>query len=265
METIAQLTEGRAWFQLYHPAKATLRNDLIDRAKAIGCPGLVLLCDVPSFGIRHMEIKNGLALPPRISARNIWQILQKTKWAWATLKQGSPSFKNLTPYMPKNQSLKQLGRFMDKTFDGRLDRDKIAAIRDMWPGKLVLKGVATQSDAEMAIELGIDGLLVSNHGGRQLDAAEATVESLDRILTDFKGKLPLMMDSGIRSGADIGRTLAHGADFTFLGRSFMYAVAALGQQGGDQAYTILKRELEQLMTQVGCPRPKELPKFTIPN
>src|SRR5690606_5214317 len=135
---------GRAWFQLYNPSDSAMRKDIIHRAEKAGCPVLVLLCDTPAFGFRPREIRNGLSMPPRMTFSNILQILGKPSWALATLRQGSPEFATLKPYMPKNLSLKQLGRFMDQTFTKRLDPEKIAAIRDLWKGKLVLKGVASE-------------------------------------------------------------------------------------------------------------------------
>ena len=155
--------------------------------------------------------------------------------------------------------MKHLGQFMNKTFSGRLNEEKIKPIRDMWKGKLVLKGVATVEDAEIAARLGFDGIIVSNHGGRQLDAAQSTIKSLHPIVEKFKGKMKIMMDSGIRTGPDIARTLASGAEFAFLGRSFMYSVAALGNKGGDHIISILKTQLKQVMEQVCCENVNRLP------
>ena len=132
----------------------------------------------------------------------------------------------LKPYMPKGLDLAQLGKFMDKTFSGRLNEEKIKPIRDMWKGKLVIKGVANEADAESAIRLGLDGIIVSNHGGRQLDAGESTIKPLTRIAAKYGDQIKVMMDSGLRGGPDIARTMASGAEFTFMGRSFMYGVAA---------------------------------------
>jgi L-lactate dehydrogenase (cytochrome) len=145
-----------------------------------------------------------------------------------------------------------LGLFMNKTFNGRLDEDKISAIRDKWKGKLVLKGIVNEIDVQKCIQLGIDGIIVSNHGGRQLDAGQSTIHSLYKIVEKYKGKIKIMMDSGLRSGPDIARTLAAGAEFTFLGRTFMYGVSALGNEGADHTIVILKRQLQQVMDQLCC-------------
>lgn len=261
IERISELTEGRAWFQLYHPAENSLRDDIIQRAAAAHCPVLVILCDVPTFGFRPRDIRNGLAMPPKMSVKNILQILGKPEWALKTLAHGQPNFETLKPYMPKNLDLKQLGKFMDQTFSGRLNEEKIKPIRDMWKGKLVLKGVANETDAEKALRLGIDGIIVSNHGGRQLDAGESTIKPLSRIAKKYGDQLTIMMDSGMRSGPDIARTLASGAKFTFLGRSFMYGVAALGKEGGHHTISLLKTQLKQVMDQICCEKIEDFPKY----
>jgi L-lactate dehydrogenase (cytochrome) len=165
--------------------------------------------------------------------------------------------------MPKNLDLKQLGNFMNQTFSGRLNEEKIKPIRDMWKGKLVLKGVANEADAEVAVRLGLDGIIVSNHGGRQLDAGESTIKPLVRIAKEYGDQIKVMMDSGLRSGPDIARTLASGAEFTFMGRSFMYGVAALGSQGGNHTISLLKTELQQVMEQICCENVKDFPTHLI--
>jgi L-lactate dehydrogenase (cytochrome) len=263
IERIAEITEGQAWFQLYHPTENSMRDAIIKRADSAGCPVLVILCDVPSFGFRPRDIRNGLAMPPKMSVKNILQILSKWEWALKTLVHGQPSFETLKPYMPKNLDLKQLGNFMNQTFSGRLNEEKIKPIRDMWKGKLVLKGVSNEADAEVAVRLGLDGIIVSNHGGRQLDAGESTIKPLVRIAKEYGDQIKVMMDSGLRSGPDIARTLASGAEFTFMGRSFMYGVAALGSQGGNHTISLLKTELQQVMEQICCENVKDFPNHLI--
>ena len=263
IERISEITEGKAWFQLYHPADNSLRDAIIKRAEAAECPVLVILCDVPTFGFRPRDIRNGLAMPPNMSVKNILQILGKPTWALQTLLHGQPNFETLKPYMPKNLDLKQLGKFMDQTFSGRLNEEKIAPIRDMWKGKLVLKGVANEMDVEKAIKLGLDGVIVSNHGGRQLDAGESTIKPLTRIAAKYSDKIKVMMDSGMRSGPDIARTLASGAEFTFMGRSFMYGTAALGKTGGDHTISLLKTQLQQVMEQICCEKVSDFPNHLI--
>ncbi len=264
IETIGKLTEGKAWFQLYHPAEDKLRDDILKRAEASGYQVLVIVCDVPTFGYRPRDIRNGLAMPPKMTLRNILQICAKPNWAFNTLLAGQPNFETLRPYMPKGLNLKELGQFMADTFAGRVNDDKIAPIRDMWKGKLVLKGLASEADTERAIKLGVDGVIVSNHGGRQLDAGESAIKPLTRIASSYSDKIKVMMDSGMRSGPDIARTLASGAEFTFMGRAFMYGVAALGEAGGNHTISILKTQLQQLMEQICCEQVADFPKHLIP-
>tara|TARA_B100001059_G_scaffold46109_1_gene38945 strand:- start:13855 stop:15003 length:1149 start_codon:yes stop_codon:yes gene_type:complete len=259
IERISEITEGKFWFQLYHPAEDKLTDDLIIRTHNSGCKVLVILCDVPTFGYRPKDIKNGLSMPPKMNLNNFFQIFSKPHWAVETIKYGQPSFETLKPYMPKGLNLKQLGGFMNQTFDGRLNEEKIKKIRDNWKGKLVLKGVSSEFDVKQSIRLGIDGIIISNHGGRQLDAGPSSIKVLEKIAPKYGDKIEIMMDSGIRSGADISRTLATGAKFTFLGRSFMYGVCALGKKGGDQTIHILKTELNQIMEQLCCEKISDLP------
>lgn len=254
IERIGELTEGKFWYQLYHPADNALRDDILDRAEAAGCQVLVVLCDVPTFGYRPRDIRNGLAMPPKMTLRNVLQIMGKPNWAINTLLHGQPSFATMKKYMPKGLNMKQLGAYMNQTFSGRLNEEKIAPIRDRWKGKIVLKGVATEEDTAMAIRLGLDGIIVSNHGGRQLDAGESSIHSLVPIVEKYAGQIKIMLDSGVRSGPDVARALASGAEFAFLGRSFMYGVAALGKAGGQHTISILKTQLKQVMEQIGCER-----------
>ncbi|MEH6658967.1 alpha-hydroxy acid oxidase [Leeuwenhoekiella marinoflava] len=263
IEKASELTEGNAWFQLYNPVEDAVRNDIIDRAEAAGCPVLVLLCDVPTFGFRPRDFRNGLALPPKMSAKNIMQILGKPTWAFNTLKYGQPTFENLKPYTPEGLNLKQLGAFMDRTFSGKLNEEKIKPIRDRWKGKLVLKGVQSLQDTQDAIRMGFDGIIVSNHGGRQLDAAQSTINSLKEIAATYGDQIEVMMDSGLRSGPDIARAMACGAKFTFMGRSFMYGCGALGNKGGDHTIGMLKTQFKQVMDQLVCERVEDLPKHLI--
>ena len=263
IERISELTEGNAWFQLYHPADNSLRDDIINRSTVAGYQVLVLCCDVPSLGYRPRDIRNGLAMPPKMSFRNILQMTGKPNWTIQTLKVGKPNFETIKPYMPKNLGIKELGFSINEMFNGRLNEEKIAPIRDMWKGKIVLKGVASEEDTEKAISLGLDGIIVSNHGGRQLDAGESGIKSLNKISSKYGNKIMVSMDSGIRSGTDVARVIASGAEFAFMGRLFMYGVSALGKKGGNHTISILKTQLQQLMDQISCERVEDLPKHLI--
>ena len=263
IERIGEVTGGRFWYQLYHPADPAVRNELLDRAAAAGCEVLVVLCDVPSFGYRPKEIRNGLALPPKMTLRNMLQIVGKPHWALRTLLHGQPEFATMKNYIPEGLNLRQLGGYMNGTFSGRVNEDRIAPIRDRWKGKLVLKGVASEADTEMAVRLGFDGIIVSNHGGRQLDPGQSSIRALLPIVQQYQNRIKIMFDSGIRTGPDIARALACGAEFAFLGRTFMYAVAALGEAGGDHAMTMLKTQLRQVMEQVCCAKAADFPRHLV--
>jgi L-lactate dehydrogenase (cytochrome) len=258
IERVGELTEGAAWFQLYHPRDDALRDDLLERARASGVDVLVLLADTPTFAWRPKEIRNGLSIPPRLTLANVLEMVTHPSWSLGQLAAGVPEFATVKPYLPKGLSLRHLGEFMNRTFDGRLTPDRIARLRDRWKGRLVVKGVVHPEDAERAVALGVDGIIVSNHGGRQIDVGPATVTSLGPLAEAFGDRLTVMMDSGIRSGADVAVALAAGAAFTFLGRTPMYAVGALGARGGAHALTMLERQLRQVMEQLGCETVAEL-------
>ena len=263
VETIAEITEGKAWFQLYHPAEDNLRDKLLDRVAAAGTEVLVILADTPTFAFRPKEIKNGLSIPPKMSASNIIQMMTHPTWSFSQLLTGVPEFKTMKPYIPKGLNMKHLGLFMNKTFSGRLTPDKISSLRDRWKGKLVIKGVVNPEDAETAIKLGVDGIIVSNHGGRQLDAGQSTIKPLTELANAFGHKTTLMIDSGLRTGPDIACALASGAKLGFMGRSFMYGVGALGKNGGDHTISMLKKQLQQVMEQIGCASVDNLPQHLL--
>jgi L-lactate dehydrogenase (cytochrome) len=258
IEKIAEITEGNAWFQLYHPAEESVTKDILKRADAAGCPVLIILADVPSFGYRPRDIRNRLSMPPKMTLTNIINAMKRPHWSLQTLINGQPGFEILKPYMPKNLNLSQLAKFMDATFAGRLNEEKIKRIRDLWKGKLVIKGAESIHDVEMACKLGLDGVIVSNHGGRQVDVGQATIDSLKTINPLYKDKITVMMDSGIRGGADVARVMACGADFSFMGRTFMYGVSALGKKGGDHTIAMLKKQLTQVMEQLSCAKINDL-------
>lgn len=263
IETVAELTEGNAWFQLYHPAEEDLRNKLLDRASDAGVPVLVILADTPTFAYRPKEIKNGLSIPPQMSLSNVIQMMTHPTWSFSQLFAGAPEFKTMKPYIPKGLNMKHLGLFMNKTFSGRLNPAKIQAIRDRWKGKLVVKGIVNEEDAEKAISLGVDGIIVSNHGGRQLDSGQSTIKPLAELAAKVGDRTTLMIDSGLRSGPDVAAALASGAKFGFMGRSFMYGVGALGKDGGEHTMNMLKRQMQQVMEQVACERVEDFPKHLV--
>ena len=264
IEEISEITQGRFWFQLYHPAEDDLRDKLLERAWAAGCRTLVILADTPTFAYRPKEIRNGLSIPPRMTPRNIVQMFRSPSWALGQLMAGKPEFKTMKPYIPKGLNMKHLGLFMNKTFSGRLTETKIAYIREKWQGNLVVKGIVNADDGEIAVKHGLDGMIVSNHGGRQLDRGQSTLVPMYQLAPEFSSRLKVMIDGGMYSGADIAACLACGADFTFMGRTPMLGVCALGRYGGHHTFEMLKKQLQQVMEQVGCEKVRDLPKHLIP-
>jgi L-lactate dehydrogenase (cytochrome) len=252
IETVAKITEGKSWFQLYHPTDEKIKNDLLDRAENAGISVLVILADVPTFGFRPRDIKNGLSMPPKMNLNNIIEVIKNPEWTLKTLLYGKPAFKTMMPYIPKGLNLQKLGEFMDITFSGRLNEERIASIRSKWKGTLIIKGIVGEQDAEKAIRLGADGLIISNHGGRQLDAGQSSIVSMTDLAKKYKNQIKIMIDSGLQSGPDIARAMASGAEFTFMGRSFMYGVGALGNEGGNHTISLIKKELLQVMEQLCC-------------
>lgn len=263
IETVSELTEGKSWFQLYHPAEDELRDKLLERAAAAGTKVLVILADTPTFAYRPKEIRNGLSIPPQMNLRNIFQMMTHPIWSFSQLGVGIPEFKTMSPYIPKGLNLKHLAELMNKTFSGRLNEDKIKALRDKWKGKLVVKGIVTEEDAQKVIDLGADGFISSNHGGRQLDAGESTIVPMTNLAEKFGDKTTVMIDSGLRAGPDVACALASGAKFTFMGRSFMYGVGAIGKNGGLHTIGMLKRQLQQVMEQLACEKVDDFPKHLI--
>ena len=252
IERISEITEGNFWFQLYHPSDEAIKKDVIDRAAKAGADVLVILADVPTFGVRPRDTRNGLGMPPRMTFKNIMEVLTHPHWALQTLKYGQPNFETMAQYMPKGMNLQQLAQFMDATFSGRLNEERLASTREQWKGKLVIKGVVSEEDTEKAIKLGVDGLIVSNHGGRQLDAGQSSIVPMTNLAEKYGDQIKIMVDSGLRGGPDIARAMASGAEFTFMGRSFMYGVGALGKEGGNHTISLMKRELQQVMEQICC-------------
>ncbi|GAC16896.1 alpha-hydroxy acid oxidase [Aliiglaciecola lipolytica] len=263
LEKVSEVSEGRAWFQLYNPTVDHIREDLMKRIHAARVPVLVVTVDVPTFGYRIKDIRNGLSMPPKMNLRNIIQMIKRPAWLFATALAGEPQMQTLKPYMPKNMPVDQLAEFMNSTVMGRVDIEGLKPIRDQWQGPLVVKGLVSEADVQLAIELGADAVVLSNHGARQLDAGESPVQTIEQIAAKYGDKIKIFMDSGIRSGSHIACALAKGADFTFLGRSFVYGVGALGEKGGYHTINMLKKQLEQTMNQLRCASVKDLPDYLV--
>ncbi|MGS2722635.1 alpha-hydroxy acid oxidase [Porticoccus sp. GXU_MW_L64] len=259
LEDIAEISEGKAWYQLYNPTDPDIRQDLLNRVTAAQYPVLVVTVDVPTFGYRPRDMRNGLAMPPKMSLSNILQMLARPAWLMATAQAGKPEMQTLKPYMPKNLPTDQLAAFMNKTVMGRVDMEGLKPIRDFWKGPLVVKGLINEKDVATAVTLGADAVVMSNHGARQLDQGESPVATLKKVADSYGDKIKIFMDSGLSSGTNIASAMALGADFTFLGRTFVYGVGALGNKGGIHTINMLATQLTQVMNQLGCNTVADLP------
>jgi len=261
METIGPVVGDNGWFQFYPPNDPAMEADMLRRARNAGYETLVLTVDIPAPTRRERDIRNGMSVPPILDARTLFQIATHPHWVRHVLRHGIPDFENLSPYYPKGASLKQSAAFVGRVMTGHLGADRVRRIRYAWKGKLLVKGVLDVSEAQAYLALGADGLIVSNHGGRQLDAAPTAVSVLPGIRRRLGPGVTILADGGIRSGLDIARMLALGADAVLLGRPFIFASGAIGAQGGDHLMTILKAELSGAMAQLGCRTIAELPSF----
>ena len=247
-----------AWYQLYPPNDEELCNKLVDQVKEAGYQTLIITVDVPTFPRAAPDIRNGLSLPPKYSIKNALQVAMRPSWAWHSLKAGVPQFANLTRFAPDDAGVWEAAAFAGNAFSGRIPLETLQRLRDSWNGNFVIKGILDPEDAQKCLELGADGLIVSNHAGRQLDAAPTSVEVLPEICNVVGKKAVVIADGGVRSGIDVARLLALGADFVLAGRAFALSVAAAGYSGADHAISIMKNELEATCGQVGCARPSEL-------
>ena len=259
LERIAEVTEGNAWFQLYAPNVPEMRRDLVERARAAGYQVLLVTVDVPGSTRHAADMRNGLSVPPRFNARTVLDMLARPAWAFAMLRAGMPTFENLTPYLPAGASFEEGVRFISDVSQGHISMEMLRAIRDQWPGKMLVKGILAPADARRCVELGVEGVVVSNHGGRQLDAAISAAEAIPEVRAELGPDMVLVADGGVRCGLDIARMLALGADFVLCARAVYFGVGALGSRGGDHAIHILLEELKESMRQVGVATPAELP------
>ncbi len=250
-ETVGPLANGMAWFQLYPPRDPAIRKDLLARAKAAGFTTLLVTADVPTGSTRERQVRAGVSVPPKITPQMIFRCAIRPQWTLATLRHGIPRFRGVEKYVAA-KDLSNMVAFIGQGLGGTLDWDYLDDVRREWDGPIVVKGLLDVDDVKRALDAGVEGIGVSNHGARQTDAVPATITVLPRIKDVVGDRAKIIFDSGVRSGLDIARALALGADFVLLGRAFMYSVAALGARGGDHAAGLLKDDLINNMTQVGC-------------
>lgn len=243
--------EGMGWFQLYPPREASLRADIIERVQASGFTALVVTADVPAPSRRERQRKARVRVPPIIGPKLVAQSAIKPAWSLGILRHGMPRFRTLEKYIDEN-TMRETAGFVGANLGGTLSWNYLAEVRELWDGPLVVKGIVDPDDAQRCVDHGADAVQVSNHGGRQLDAVPAAIDSLPPIVERVGGQTKILFDSGVRTGLDVARAIALGADFVFCGRAFMFGLGALGDGGPGHAYEILREGLVNTMAQCGC-------------
>ena len=251
IEDVAANTEKPFWFQLYVMKDRDFIGRLIDRAKQVGCSALVLTLDLQIIGQRHKDIKNGLTTPPKPTLANILNIATKPRWCLSMLRTNRRTFGNIVGHVPGGNNMRSISMWIAEQFDPRLSWDDIKWIRDRWGGKLILKGILDPEDAERALKVGADAMIVSNHGGRQLDGALSSIAALPSIVKVVGNRMEIFLDGGVRSGQDVLKAVALGARAVFIGRAFLYGVQALGGEGVTLALDIIRKELDTTMALCG--------------
>jgi L-lactate dehydrogenase (cytochrome) len=251
IEDVAENTDKPFWFQLYVMRDRDFIDRLIGRAKAAGCSALVLTLDLQILGQRHKDIKNGLTTPPKPTIANMINLATKPRWCLGMLQTKRRSFGNIVGHAKNVKDTRSLSSWTAEQFDPRLSWDDVKRIRDRWGGKLILKGILDPEDAVRAAETGAEALIVSNHGGRQLDGALSSIVSLPSIVSAVGDRIEVLMDGGVRSGQDVIKALAYGARGVFIGRSFLYGLGAMGEEGVTLCLDIIRKELDTTLALCG--------------
>jgi len=251
MEEVAKHTKHPFWFQLYVMRDKKFVSSLIERAKAANCSALVVTLDLQILGQRHKDLKNGLSAPPKPTIGNMINLLTKPRWCLDMLQTKNRQFGNIVGHVDGVDDMSSLGAWTASQFDPSLDWNEVAQIKKQWGGKLILKGILDPEDAKLAVAVGADAIIVSNHGGRQLDGAPSTIEALPAIVDAVGSQVEIWLDSGIRSGQDVIKALALGATGTLIGRSYIYGLGAMGQTGVTKALEIIAKELDLTMAFCG--------------
>ncbi len=251
IEDVAENTSAPFWFQLYVMRDREFMSNLISRAKAAKCSALILTADLQVLGQRHKDIKNGLSAPPKPTLRNWINLATKPEWCMKMLNTERRTFGNIVGHAKNVGDLSSLSSWTAEQFDPGLSWDDVARIKDEWGGKLIIKGIMEPEDAELAVKSGADALVVSNHGGRQLDGALSTVKALPDVVSAVGSEIEVWMDSGIRSGQDMLKAWALGARGMMIGRAFLYGLGAYGEEGVTRALEILYKEMDISMAFTG--------------
>jgi L-lactate dehydrogenase (cytochrome) len=251
IEDVAENTTAPFWFQLYVMRDRDFSGRLIDRAKKAGCDALVVTLDLQVLGQRHKDIKNGLSAPPKLTIPNILNMMTKPAWCLGMLGTKRRDFRNIVGHVKGVENMGSLSAWTAQQFDPSLSWDDLKWIKDRWGGKIILKGILDAEDAELAVKSGADAIIVSNHGGRQLDGAPSSIAALPAIADAVGSKTEVWMDGGIRSGQDMLKAVALGAKATMIGRAFIYGLGAMGEAGVTAALEIMRKELDTTMAFCG--------------
>ncbi|RVD27081.1 L-lactate dehydrogenase [Mesorhizobium sp. M4B.F.Ca.ET.089.01.1.1] len=251
IEDVAEAVAKPFWFQLYVMKDRGFVRSLVERAIAARCGALVLTVDLQVLGQRHADIRNGLAVPPSLKLRNILDMAARPGWAWRMLSARRWTFGNLAGHVKGERGVKELADWVSHQFDATLNWSDVEWIRSIWPGKLIIKGILDAEDARTASKAGASAIVVSNHGGRQLDGAPSTISKLPRIVEAVGSETEVLFDGGVRSGQDVMRALARGASGCLVGRAYIYGLGAGGEAGVATAIEILRKELSVTMALTG--------------
>ncbi|WP_037282461.1 alpha-hydroxy acid oxidase [Rubellimicrobium mesophilum] len=258
IEDVAAAVEKPFWFQLYVMKDRGFARSLVERALVARCSALVLTVDLQVAGQRHLDIKNGLSVPPSLKLGNLVDMARRPLWAYGILKGRRRTFGNLAGHLSGEERLKALAEWIAHQFDPTLSWADVDWLRSIWPGKLIIKGILDTEDARLAAQAGADAIVVSNHGGRQLDGAPSSISALPRIVEAVGSDVEVLFDGGIRSGQDVMRALALGARGCLIGRAYIYGLGAGGQAGVATAIEIIRRELDVTMALCGVNRIEEI-------
>lgn len=251
IEDVAENTSKPFWFQLYVMRDRKFIERLIDRTKAAKCSALVLTMDLQILGQRHKDLRNGLSAPPKFTPKHIWQMATRPRWCLGMLGTPRRTFRNLVGHVDNLVDLSSLSAWTAQQFDPTLSWNDVGWIKDRFGGKVIVKGVLDPEDARLAVSHGADGIIVSNHGGRQLDGAPSSIRILPEIVEAVGGKTEIYLDGGIRSGQDVLKAIALGAKSTFIGRPFLYGLGAGGEAGVTRSLEIIRKEMDITMALCG--------------
>jgi L-lactate dehydrogenase (cytochrome) len=251
IEDVASVTSRPFWFQLYVMKDRDFINNLIDRAKAAKCSALMLTLDLQILGQRHKDLRNGLSAPPKFTPKHIWQMATRPQWCLDMARTKRRSFGNIVGHAKNVSDLSSLSSWTAEQFDPRLSWKDVEWIKERWGGKLILKGILDEEDARAAADTGADAIIVSNHGGRQLDGAVSSIQMLPKIVDAVGDRIEIHMDGGIRSGQDVLKAIALGAKGTYIGRPFLYGLGAGGKLGVTTALEIIRKEMDITMALCG--------------